>query len=114
VYDVELLPADVSLTDRLRFLKAYLREHTASVPEWKDLWRTLARAYARRIAREKTWPVSVYVDTQQVTWECRPGLVQEFYGAEGLRLEQWRREGRVDVVKTGPHRTVYRLRLDSG
>ena len=31
--------------------------------------------------------------------------------ADGLRLEQWRAEGRVTTVKSGPHRIVYRVQL---
>ncbi len=34
------------------------------------------------------------------------------FGADGLPLAQWLRDGRARVVKQGPHRTVYQVRLD--
>src|SRR5438105_4108907 len=33
------------------------------------------------------------------------------FGPKGLRLEEWLHTGRAQVVKHGPHRTVYRVAL---
>jgi tRNA A-37 threonylcarbamoyl transferase component Bud32 len=35
-------------------------------------------------------------------------------GPDGLRLEEWRDQGRLNVVKSGPHRIVYRVELPEG
>jgi tRNA A-37 threonylcarbamoyl transferase component Bud32 len=35
-------------------------------------------------------------------------------GPDGLRLDDWRREGRLATVKSGPHRIVYRADLPDG
>ncbi len=46
-------------------------------------------------------------------WVCgdwRDALI----GPSGLRLEEWRRRGKLTIVKDGPHRTVYRADLDEG
>ena len=35
-------------------------------------------------------------------------------GPTGLRIDEWRRDGSLTVVKTGPHRVVYRVELPQG
>jgi tRNA A-37 threonylcarbamoyl transferase component Bud32 len=52
--------------------------------------------------------------TGDVGWWVRPGWRSALLGPSGLRLEQWRRQGRLTTVKTGPHRVVYRVDLDEG
>jgi len=47
-------------------------------------------------------------------WDIAADLADELLTPAGLPLEAWRRAGRVQMIKTGPHRTVYRLTLDSG
>ncbi|HWE40834.1 MAG TPA: lipopolysaccharide kinase InaA family protein [Isosphaeraceae bacterium] len=47
-------------------------------------------------------------------WWVRPSWRATLLGPEGLRLEQWRREGRLATIKAGPHRVVYRADLDEG
>jgi len=47
-------------------------------------------------------------------WHVHPDLAAEFIGPCGLRLREWIADGVTAVVKTGPHRTVYRLVLPSG
>lgn len=47
-------------------------------------------------------------------WHVRPDLGDEFLGPGGLRLDEWIAAGVAVVVKSGPHRTVYRLSLPSG
>lgn len=43
----------------------------------------------------------------QVAIECSDLL----FGPDGLRLDEWLQDGSAVVVKNGPHRTVYRVRL---
>ncbi len=45
-------------------------------------------------------------------WHVLPDWEGVLLGPEGLRLEAWQAEGRVQVVKHGSHRTVYRVALD--
>jgi tRNA A-37 threonylcarbamoyl transferase component Bud32 len=47
-------------------------------------------------------------------WFIEEGLATLLLGPKGLRLDEWRRQDVLSVVKSGPHRTVYRLRLPSG
>lgn len=49
-----------------------------------------------------------------VGWWVRKGWLGALLGSAGLRLDQWREEGRLDVVKTGPQRVVYRVDLSEG
>jgi hypothetical protein len=44
-------------------------------------------------------------------WEVAPECRDALLGPEGLRLDVWLRDGLAEVVKHGPHRTVYRVRL---
>jgi tRNA A-37 threonylcarbamoyl transferase component Bud32 len=50
----------------------------------------------------------------EVGWWFRDGWGDELLGPEGLRLPEWREEGRVTTVKSGPHRIVYRVELPRG
>jgi tRNA A-37 threonylcarbamoyl transferase component Bud32 len=47
-------------------------------------------------------------------WWVRPHWRDALIGTDGLRLEEWRSQGRLTTVKTGPHRTVYRVDLEQG
>lgn len=49
-----------------------------------------------------------------VGWWVRAEWRQALLGEDGLRVDEWRREGRLTVVKTGPHRVVYRVDLPQG
>jgi serine/threonine protein kinase len=49
-----------------------------------------------------------------VGWWVRPDWLEDLVGPMGLRLEEWRRQGRVATVKSGPQRTVYRVELPRG
>jgi serine/threonine protein kinase len=49
-----------------------------------------------------------------VGWWVRTDWQQTLLGPQGLRLEEWRREGRLTVVKTSPVRVVYRVDLPEG
>ena len=49
-----------------------------------------------------------------VGWWVRADWQPVLLGPGGLRLDEWRRDGRLAVVKTGPHRVVYRVDLPEG
>lgn len=44
-----------------------------------------------------------------VRWQIAPGWHDVLLGPRGFALDEWMRQGRVQVVKHGPHRTVYRV-----
>jgi hypothetical protein len=46
-----------------------------------------------------------------VGWWVRAEWQDALLGPDGLRLAEWRREGRLSVVKRGPFRVVYRVEL---
>src|SRR6267154_1626705 len=48
----------------------------------------------------------------EVCWQTLPHLRDLLFDTAGLALAQWLRDGRAQVVKQGPHRTVYRVILD--
>jgi len=50
----------------------------------------------------------------EVGWWHRWGWGDVLLGPEGLRLDQWRREGRLTTVKSGRQRIVYRVDLEEG
>ncbi|MGH7169378.1 MAG: lipopolysaccharide kinase InaA family protein [Gemmataceae bacterium] len=45
-----------------------------------------------------------------VRWQICPGL-EQLFGPDGLRLDDWLLAGQAQVVKHGPHRTVYHVVL---
>ena len=53
----------------------------------------------------------VDVTTPGVRWRVLPDCRDLLFGPEGLRLQEWLRGGMAQVVKHGPHRTVYRVVL---
>ncbi|MDR3636582.1 MAG: type II toxin-antitoxin system RelE/ParE family toxin, partial [Isosphaeraceae bacterium] len=55
-----------------------------------------------------------WVQAGDVGWWVRADWREPLLGPHGLRLDEWRRRGRLTVVKTGPHRVVYRVDLDEG
>lgn len=46
-----------------------------------------------------------------VRWLVHADVRDALFGPDGLRLEEWLRSGQAEVVKHGPHRTVYRVGL---
>jgi tRNA A-37 threonylcarbamoyl transferase component Bud32 len=54
---------------------------------------------------------TVSVRAGGVYWRVVPDYREAFLGPEGLRLPEWLRNGRAQVVKHGPHRTVYKVTL---
>ena len=51
------------------------------------------------------------IEAAGVRWRVLPGWEERLLGPHGLRLDEWLDQGRAQVVKEGPHRTVYRVRL---
>lgn len=47
-------------------------------------------------------------------WWVRPDWHDVLLRGQGLSLDQWKRDGRLTTVKTGPHRAVYRVDLAEG
>src|SRR5438128_5947858 len=54
-------------------------------------------------------PVSVTAGG--VRWRLPAGLAQSLLGQAGLRLNDWLQDGQARIVKQGPHRMVYQVRL---
>jgi tRNA A-37 threonylcarbamoyl transferase component Bud32 len=55
-----------------------------------------------------------WVRTGDVGWWVRAEWKDALLAPEGLRLDEWREQGRLTTVKTGPHRVVYRVDLPEG
>src|SRR5207253_3057072 len=49
-----------------------------------------------------------------VGWWVRAGWRSVLLGDGGLRLDEWKQRGWLNVVKKGPHRVVYRADLPEG
>jgi tRNA A-37 threonylcarbamoyl transferase component Bud32 len=49
-----------------------------------------------------------------VGWWVRPPWQGALLGPQGLRLHEWRAQGRLTTIKAGPHRVVYRAELPEG
>ena len=72
---------------------------------------TATRARATRIGRYFEPPAWEWASAGAVGWWVRPGWRDILLGPDGLRLDQWRRAGRLRTIKAGPHRVVYRVEL---
>lgn len=59
----------------------------------------------------KDGPVLTEMNTGGVRWHVQPECQELLLGADGLRLQDWLRAGWAQIVKHGPHRTVYRIAL---
>lgn len=70
-----------------------------------------ARAMDGRMFKPPEW---TFVQAGDVGWWLQGPWRDALVDADGLRLEQWRAEGRVETIKSGPHRVVYRVRLPAG
>ncbi len=55
-----------------------------------------------------------WAQTDDVGWWVRADWQKSLLGDTGLRLDEWKDEGRLTVVKKGPHRVVYRVDLPEG
>lgn len=65
-------------------------------------------------ARPFRAPAWDWADAGPLGWWVRPDWREVLIGPRGLRLDEWRDQGRLTVVKTGPHRVVYRADLAEG
>ena len=59
-------------------------------------------------------PGWAWASAGEVGWWVRPDWREPLIGPDGLRLEEWARQGRLTTIKTGPLRTVYRADLPEG
>src|SRR5207248_2476815 len=50
-------------------------------------------------------------DASGVRWHMPDDLRGRLLGPDGLRLDEWLRDGRAVIVKDAPHRAVYRVCL---
>ena len=66
---------------------------------------------AKRMFKPPEWE---WAQTGAVGWWLRGPWRETLLGPDGLRLDQWREEGRLTTVKSGPHRVVYRVDLADG
>lgn len=55
-----------------------------------------------------------WAQSGDVGWWVRADWQHTLLGPDGLRLDEWRGQGRLTVVKKGPHRVVYRVELPEG
>ena len=76
-------------SEKVKAIQEHVQFHLA-VPEWEKLNRGKTR------------------------WMVKSHLVDALLDAHGTRIEEWLQTGRAKIIKTGPHRTVYRLNLSSG
>ncbi len=65
----------------------------------------------KRMFKPPDWAWSQKSD---VGWWHTAGWGSELLGEEGLELDRWRSEGRLSVIKEGPHRVVYKVNLPRG
>ncbi|MSR60573.1 MAG: hypothetical protein EXS05_23515 [Planctomycetaceae bacterium] len=65
-------------------------------------------AVGQRAAPESTWQTRLSAGTR---WWLRDDCPEQLVGPQGLRWADWQRAEGVQIVKTGPHRTVYRVAL---
>lgn len=55
-----------------------------------------------------------WVSAGEIGWWVRPGWRAALIGPKGLRLDEWRDQGRLRTIKAGPQRVVYRAELPEG
>ena len=65
----------------------------------------------RRMFKPPEWEWSQIGD---VGWWSRDGWGDVLLGNAGLRLDEWREQGNLAIIKSGPHRVVYRVDLPQG
>jgi len=70
-----------------------------------------AATRAPRMFQPPEWQ---WAQAGEVGWWIRGPWQETLLDKNGLRLEQWRKEGRLQTVKSGPHRIVYRADLPEG
>jgi tRNA A-37 threonylcarbamoyl transferase component Bud32 len=72
---------------------------------------TERRTHSERIFGPPTWK---WTHIGDVGWWIRDDWKNALLGPDGLRLEEWHRQGRLTTIKTGPQRVVYRVDLPQG
>src|SRR5207253_10726048 len=56
-------------------------------------------------------PTLTQVEAGGIRWQVLPQCRDLLFGTDGLRLEEWLRDGLARPIKHGPHRTVYQVSL---
>jgi tRNA A-37 threonylcarbamoyl transferase component Bud32 len=79
------------------------------------IW-TLTKASESRNSGDRLFgpPEWQWAQLADVGWWVRADWQHTLLGPDGLRLDEWRDQGRLCVVKKGPHRVVYRADLPEG
>ena len=77
-------------------------------------WILSNRWIARGSERLFDPPAWLWDQAGDVGWWVRSDWHRSLIGDQGLCLDEWRRQGRLHVVKKGPHRVVYRVELPEG
>jgi tRNA A-37 threonylcarbamoyl transferase component Bud32 len=67
--------------------------------------------HAAPLFRKPGWD---WTSAGDIGWWVRPDWRAALLGPKGLKLDDWRRSGRLSTVKEGPQRVVYRVDLPEG
>lgn len=69
---------------------------------------TRPQTTAGRMFKPPEWS---FEQAGDVGWWLQGRWREALLGPNGLRLDEWKAEGRVETIKSGPHRVVYRVQL---
>jgi tRNA A-37 threonylcarbamoyl transferase component Bud32 len=72
------------------------------------------RTRGARRGQHASGPKRAALRTGDVHWDIDPTILDDLLTPDGLRWPEWRESGALEIVKHGPHRTVYRLELAAG
>lgn len=71
-------------------------------------------AKQRMMQQTSRLPLRVSLQRGETHWQVEADLVDTLFDEQDLRLKDWLKAGKATIVKTGPHRTVYKLHLPEG
>ncbi len=54
----------------------------------------------------------ISIQDGDVHWKVHPGYANLFFDENNFRLDEWNQSNCLEIIKTGPHRTVYRVQLE--
>lgn len=54
----------------------------------------------------------ISIQDGDVHWKVHPDFLADFFEETRFQLENWKEAGSLQTIKSGPHRTVYRVQLD--
>jgi tRNA A-37 threonylcarbamoyl transferase component Bud32 len=58
-------------------------------------------------------PKWISIQDGDVHWKVHPEYANLFFGENNFRLDEWKQSNSLEIIKTGPHRTVYRVQLEN-